>query len=503
MYRLMIADDEEDERLGIRFLLSKYDFQFEVTEAVDGKDALEKLNGNPVDILFTDVKMPFLNGLQLSERAREMAPEIQIVFFSGYDDFDYVKQALSLQAVDYILKPVNPLEFKKVITLVLERMKKEDVRKQQERQFQKTFVLTRLFNQVPFEKLRKEYAAEELEFLQEYARIILFEFEEEFFGKIVSDIQELGSRIEKKMDFSCDLLDVNPFQGILLIKDGSQDGNRFRIAAWEIHRMIEEEYRCSCYLSVSPLFLKPDAIGRMYSEAERYLEDRFFYKDEYVYPVDEEKKLEEGGTEEDSQLLTAIEKNVLLKDVEGLRRDVAILLLKCRNNGFQSYIYTRFVCANLLKLLYQGLPEEEEQLTAAVERIYACNRFSDIENVIQEIMEKLERKLMAGQDSPKHVTALVEQYIHEHFMEVLSLDILADKVYLTPHYLSSIFSQEKKIGINKYIKNVRMEKAEELLRTTNMKIQDICRAVGYSNISYFCRTFRNEYGVTPEKYREQ
>lgn len=99
--------------------------------------------------------------------------------------------------------------------------------------------------------------------------------------------------------------------------------------------------------------------------------------------------------------------------------------------------------------------------------------------------------------------AIVEQYIYENYMDVLSLDVLAEKVYLTPHYLSNIFSQEKGIGLNKYIKNVRMEKAQELLQNTNMKISDICAKVGYSNLSYFCKTFRTEYGVTPEKYRGQ
>lgn len=117
-------------------------------------------------------------------------------------------------------------------------------------------------------------------------------------------------------------------------------------------------------------------------------------------------------------------------------------------------------------------------------------------------MNRVIHKLSFQQDSPKHMIYIIEKYIHDHYMDVLSLDILAEKVYLTSHYLSSIFSQEKGIGLNKYIKKVRMDKAEELLRTTNMKIGDICEAVGYTNLSYFCKTFRNEYGVTPEKYRE-
>ena len=96
----------------------------------------------------------------------------------------------------------------------------------------------------------------------------------------------------------------------------------------------------------------------------------------------------------------------------------------------------------------------------------------------------------------------MEKYIQEHYDQVLSLDILAEKVYLTPHYLSSIFIQEKGIGINKYLKNVRMEKARQMLMETNMKISEISQRVGYSSLSYFCRSFRNEYGLTPDQYRK-
>lgn len=503
MYRLMIADDEDEERLGIRFLLKKYGFQFEITEAVDGKDALKKLEEKGADILFTDVKMPFLNGLELSEQVRKRIPGIQIIFFSGYDDFDYVKQALSLQAVDYILKPVNPIEFQKVIALVLERMEKENARQQQNQQFQRMFVLTRLFNQVPLEKLEKKYGKQELEFLGEYERIILMEFEEEFFGKTVADIRELDDKIRETVNGSYDLLDMNPFQGIILLKKAGGRAADCMATARNIHQLMVREYHSRCYLSVGSEISNPGTIGLAYSEAEAYLEERFFYKDEFVYPIEEDRKKEHAGTEEAGQFLQAIENDVNFRDAAGLRKDAEILLGICRNNGFQSYIYTRFICANMLKLLYQGIPSEGEQLTENVEKLYACSRFSEIEEMIGSVLDRLEEELLAGQDSPRHVTALVEQYIYEHYMDTLSLDILAEKVYLTPHYLSSIFSQEKKIGISKYIKNIRMEKAEELLRNTNMKVQDICKAVGYSNLSYFCKTFRNEFGVTPEKYREK
>ena len=126
MFRLMIADDEDAERMGIRFLLEKFGFEFEIREAADGANALEKLKEFQADILVTDIKMPFLSGIDLVKQVRRQFPNMEIIFFSGYDDFEYVKQALSLQAVDYILKPVNPAEFQKVIARVVDRLNQEE-----------------------------------------------------------------------------------------------------------------------------------------------------------------------------------------------------------------------------------------------------------------------------------------------------------------------------------------------------------------------------------------
>lgn len=499
MYKLMIADDEDDERIGIKYLLKKCGFCFDIMEAADGREALEKLEESGADILFTDVKMPFLNGLELSAKAKLLIPDIQIIFFSGFDDFEYVKQALSLQAVDYILKPVNPAEFQKTIQTVIERMEERTAVRQQNQQSRKAYILTRLFNKMPFDKLKEKYKEEELAFLKEYGRLMLLEFEEEFFGNSVADIYELRDRINNMQRLPFDLIDLNPSQGVMLIKERKCPEQEYRQMAQCIHLLIEKEYGAKCYLSISPILRNPQDIAKAYAETEVYLEERFFNKGVYVYPVDGKKMTAEMGTDKEGQILSEIEQDVKRRDAYSLRKNVEQLIEKCRNNSFQSYIYTRFVCANLLKILSQGL--EDEQLIANVEQLYVCNQFQDIELIIGQVMKSLEKKL-ADNDSPSHVISIVEQFIRQHYMEELSLDILADKVYLTPHYLSSIFSREKGIGINRYIKNIRMENAKGLLLDTNMKINDICKAVGYSNLSYFCKAFRNEYGVTPEKYRE-
>ena len=101
----------------------------------------------------------------------------------------------------------------------------------------------------------------------------------------------------------------------------------------------------------------------------------------------------------------------------------------------------------------------------------------------------------------KHAIMLAKQYIHNNYGNDLSLDILSEEIHLSPRYLSALFIEEEGIGINRYIKNIRMQKARELLLETNLKVSDICLKVGYSNLSYFCKTFLENFGVTPDKFR--
>ena len=102
MYDILIVDDEAVERQVIRFLLDKFGFPFRITEAANGQQALAFLEKRRFHVLFTDIKMPFVDGLELAKQARELYPDLHIVFFSGFDDFEYARQALSLRIVNYV-----------------------------------------------------------------------------------------------------------------------------------------------------------------------------------------------------------------------------------------------------------------------------------------------------------------------------------------------------------------------------------------------------------------
>ena len=365
MYTLLIADDEADERTLIRFLLNDFRNTFHILEAQNGRDALELLTNNHVDILLSDIQMPFLSGIELVSQVKEKNPDIEVLFFSGYDDFSYVKAALSLKAVNYILKPVDPDEFHKVLTEIVDRLDSH------------------------------------------------------------------------KIEFS---------------------------------------------------------------KSEQYIEAHFH---DIASNATNKNSAQASIDDTTSLLLHKIEAAIRTKQAAELSGQVHALLDKYAEISNLSHIYIRHVCTTLLKLLISALPaQSDEDLQNAAKEIYSFRRFSDIVKLLDYYLSLVTGIFEQEQSASNYAVYQVEQYILLHYGEDLTLNALADLVYLNPNYLSNMFAQVTGCTLHKYIKQIRMEKAQELLLNTNMKVSDISQAVGYPNASYFCKSFQKLFGTTPERFRQ-
>ena len=193
MLTILIVDDEKLERNGIKFLLKREQEEFRILEAANGKDALGVRMREPVDILFSDVKMPYMSGLELAGHARELYPGLEIVIFSGYNDFSYAKEALRYGVVDYVLKPVDPEEFHRTLERVMGhidvRQAEEAEQTRQEDYLRKYFFINYLYsgNRENLDQLERFFDGGR-EALDQCRRMILaggsngfFETEEEHF----------------------------------------------------------------------------------------------------------------------------------------------------------------------------------------------------------------------------------------------------------------------------------------------------------------------------------
>ncbi len=508
MYQILIADDEKQERQVIRFLLDKYQFPVQITEASNGSEALKLLEKKAYDILLTDIKMPFVDGLVLAENVRERFPDMLIIFFSGYDDFDYVKQALSLHVVNYILKPINPEEFSRTISSVLAQLKEREEQRTRQKitqDFAQNHVLYQIINRSCIDSLRQQYPHLDFCFVYNYHRLALIQMEKDFFGSSHSEEDTGFFPLDLKplIPKDCDFINLNPAQNLLLFFGAKHHRDWYAKQTESLIRQLQKLCGMDCCAVVSEPFSRPEEIPDAYEEAERSLADCLFFRKSPMADMTALKG-EAPSSLEDDTLLKGIEKDIQLKDSCHLRQHITMLFEKYETSASYSRIYIRFLCTSLLKLLLGGLEGEPlfsfDQLA---ERIYSFQQLSEIADTIWEVAEAVMASMEQGQQSSKHAIHLVKQYIYRHFNEDLCLDLLAEQVYLSPRYLSTMFIQETGCGINKFIKSVRMDRACDLLLHTNMKITDICRQVGYSNVSYFCKSFLEDYGATPEKFRQR
>ncbi|MFX3635910.1 MAG: response regulator [Candidatus Pristimantibacillus sp.] len=128
MYHILVADDDKNERDGIQFLIRKLQLPLNVTEANNGRHALELFSNNSFDILLTDIKMPFMDGLELAREVKERKPSLKVIILSGHGEFEYAKKAILINVTHYMLKPIEPSEFEASLMKVIQLCKEDEQR---------------------------------------------------------------------------------------------------------------------------------------------------------------------------------------------------------------------------------------------------------------------------------------------------------------------------------------------------------------------------------------
>ena len=191
MYTYLIVDDEMIERKGIRMLLSWMNIRENILEASNGEEALEVFEKEKIDVLLTDINMPFMDGIELLSRIHEEYPGTETVIFSGYDEFSYAKKAISYGVSAYILKPVNPEEFKKVVGEITEKLAKserEEKRKDESMEFLREHLLYLMVNgQSRSTMQEKTQMLLDMSFVRNFCRMVLLECANNYFEQVNSE----------------------------------------------------------------------------------------------------------------------------------------------------------------------------------------------------------------------------------------------------------------------------------------------------------------------------
>lgn len=506
MKRLLIVDDERIERDGIKMLIKDMKKEIEILEASNGKKALQILKERKIDILLTDIKMPFMSGLELIKHAKKLLPELQIAIFSGFGEFAYAQEAIRYGVTNYILKPVDPAEFKKTLEQMIETSDSREKEKEQKDK-ESSLVSKYLFQKYLYtgkeEYLEKiislENSRNTSDSVTKIQNLMILDASDNFFEEHNLDVVR---GLEQQMGRKLEYLDLNANQ-ILVIFYQSASDNYARIAG-NVYQFIVRQFKKECYIAVSRKISNVKICPQIYQELESLMENKFYHTDTRVFladgETDEEGVSSVGGT---SEYQKRLKEDIRLKDFTHLWEDYRKLNTQIRNESMDSQMYVKFIYSELVKDLFEKMGASgTRQLMEAIEEIYQSGSLSAICRCVERCIREFEAKSVQSDDGIRSDVDKVKNYINIHYGEELNTDKLAALVYLSPGYFSYVFKKETGMNLSRYIKECRMERAKELLKETNMKIVQICGKVGFSNVSYFCQSFREYCGVSPEKYRK-
>ncbi|AJS61241.1 response regulator [Paenibacillus sp. IHBB 10380] len=511
MYKVLLADDEQLDLEGMRTFIPWQELNMVVVAGVmNGFDACKVLDEERIDILVTDVRMPNMSGLELARRALEKSKDIKIIFVSGYQDFSYAKQALSLHAVNYLLKPMDDQELIDSLIKVRADLDQERVRQDTYGQMvpivKNEFLLQLLegpSNEKTIDTLNKEYKMNRFVW-PGYAAVLEIDdlswkmgdqnrIEQGEMQQVVSICTELGVR---------HICKISKTRVAVLIECSDND-----FLLQQIMDRVNEENYFSITAGVGELRYSISELTASYHQAVEALDLKMFYGKGKIIGYGEVRPSEK----EDMKFLdTKLEALfVAMSDYELVRihdeLDTLFQVAKSLKSKFTLRNYALYIVMKLDNYL-QSTNESVFQLLGMeldnYEIIQQFETISDIHSWLRRRVYEISETLQANKHRKnwKFIKQMIE-YMKEHTHDNITLRDLAEQFSFSPNYLGLIFKEETGKNFSEYFIQLRMEKSCELLKTTNMKIYEIADQVGYRHLPYFSRQFKETYGMTPLEYR--
>jgi len=491
MYEILIVDDSVLDIDCIIFLIDKFQLPLHPTKAVNGNEALSliKKKAAHFDILLTDIKMPFMDGLELSREVCRLSPDTQIIIFSGFNDFEYAKTAISIGVKNYLMKPIVPEDFESTIRNVISSI--DIQRKREEHQRLQTHIAK---NHVLWQALHNSAIPEHMNsFLEPYYSLILIECENDFFSTVNDEFQ---GRLGDLLSIPFDYLNLYPSRSLLFIKKPLKDTYLLAVAQ-SICLLATEDFNQKCFVTFDVL---PDNthIARIYSLLEKRIESRFFFPDRNILlPNDPSRTYSSAG----HISVEVLADDLKLQDYDTFDSHLEEIFDSLKSNGIQSLIYVKYCFTEIIKVLYQTTEAPSCSMDSFAEKIYRSSNILELIDMVRSFSASI-RQGTEQEKAKDSKTEKIRQYIYQNYARSLTLDEIASHFYLSPNYLCTVFKKENGCNLNKFINDYRLRRAAELLSATQMKVHGVADAVGFHNTSYFIQRFRDFYGETPDSYRQ-
>ena len=498
MYQILLVDDDPIERSGVRYLIGKFDLPLAVSEAANGNQALEIMAGKTVDILFTDVRMPYMDGLELAKRVQEMAPEVEMIIFSAYGEFEYAQKAMSYGVKHYLLKPVDVEEFKATLMTAIRVCKERDARARQYEQLMKAditrqwlSVLTgRAAGTDAIELLKHQYSGK----LVNGLTLMQIETQDGFFAKY--EAQMLGC-IASCVECEYEYINCYPNSTFLVLFHSMQRSEAASVAEELLFCVSRNGDTGTVVIEETCTDLAD--LARKARTIDDFRRRQPVWVESVIYASDIERmdqSVPDGIEDQWASVLQAITAHDRAAILAGARA------LLTRMGPARGRRYENYLLYGIISQIYMEYRDSlDRTLPEYAEKLADCG---DSEAVLALFGEMTDAARAKGQEQDiSRIVNKVIKLIRERYSEDLSLSDAADSVGLAPAYLSYLFKRETGKNFVKYLTDWRLEQARRMLDDSSLKIAQIAKLCGYENPSYFNRIFKTAFAITPKQYREK
>ena len=543
MLKIFLAEDEVVVRETIKRMIPWEELGFElVGEAADGEMALPLLIRQQPDLLITDIKMPFMDGLTLARLAKKEIPGLKVVILSGYDDFNYAKQAIGLGVEDYLLKPITKNALIERLSEIRSRYEHEKTQKEYYEKFQREmqayeknssrdFFEALVGGSMDMMEVYKRAEKLGLDIVAEAYNVLIFTMncDEDFSGQRDEYSSWEAESLELLENFfaghsSAMLFRSNIFSyGVLLKGQRETIEENTRACVDEIRKILSrQDGRREWFLAVGQSVERLSQIQKSYHTASRAFSQRYLYDENILY-YDEMETMEHPGGQaetEDNAYLQKVDVNALnpailqkflsnglQEETENFVKDYfyAIGQEPMESLVFRNYVIlnVRFSVISFIKGLGCDTNEMESADTEEVLAESGKNMESAIAYAKKMISQAIEIRDQNSGNKNRSILKTAVDFIDSHYMdEEISLNTVANVANVSSNHFSALFSQNMGQTFIEYLTSLRMNKAKELLRCTGMRSSEIAGEIGYKDAHYFSYLFKKTQGMTPSDYRK-
>lgn len=533
MIKVFLVEDEIMIRRGIKSSIDweKEGYEF-VGEASDGEIAYPIIIKEKPDILITDIKMPFMDGLELSRLVKKELPDLKILILSGYDEFEYAKEAISVGVTDYLLKPIPSVKLLESLSKVAKKIKSEReeknlrthyIQEMQENVEREKFVF---FNSLISGNLSMVQALEEgrrlgMDLGGQAYNILLFKAalnvdcyaSKEEAAEAFQSLEHAGEAIPDVHSF---WRGVEGWAFLLIGKNDEDVKEKQKLLKNRLTVTMKRYPHVAYFGGIGAVVSRIREMTQSYQEAALIFANRFTCEEQLILSMEELRTIQESA-KLDAQSLDIMKRNRTLIEkflMSGMQEEagsfVEAYFGEIPKENLRSLLMRQYITIDIYIVISSfcerlGVDAGEDEAEELERTLQSVTSAEGLKKYVEQLLVRaLERRDISKGRRYSDIIEAAKQYIEENYMaEDISLNSVSASVNMSPSYFSAVFSREVEKTFVEYLTETRMERAKALLMCSSKKASEIGFEVGYKDPHYFSYIFKKTEGCSPTDYRQR